>query len=254
MSNPNPFNIVSLDKFSLSSVLATLGIDESDKTAVAAVGFIKKIMIESYATDRTDRSAAQLMGNQHTIEKIQPLYDLYKKYKKDFFPNGYRPDFDAIVTAVICNEYTTSANEPVQDPDDPDNITTRDDGFDIDIIHRANRLYEEAVAFLAGELAPDDLDNGCDVSFLAHIYAFQEIDDFGENLDEYDREILVKLQERDIPLYFMMAATWNRMGSDLAAKVETFENHVMAALRTHPQPPTHNMTARPSHLDRKSVV
>lgn len=177
-----------------------------------------------------------------TKEKIEFRFDLYKGLSEDFF-FGKKFDKDALSLAVICDEYVTHINEPyfdqVHDDDgaeEDDEIPHRRDGFDDDLVLRANTIWEDSMIHGSGGVNDDSAPLSRESLFLAHINAIQDLHEHEQNLDEYDEDVLERIRNKEIPEMRAFADKDTEIGNHLLKFLAHIEQEISAYLP--PEEPT----------------
>lgn len=226
--------VTAFGKYHAQGVIDALQIPEDDFHARQAVKFIFKVMADECRNPQISQTENNRWALDLTYDKTQKRYELYRLYAPYFFPKDHEIDHDALVTAIICDEYIVHANELIQNPQDPEECMMRDDGFDEDVLLRASILFDECLNF--------DIQNPPDVTmpelaFLLHVNAFETLEEIQSSLNENEFEFseLRKILEEDLEEIRMMAWTWTEFGRD----IRKFADHLATEIEEMicPQPP-----------------
>lgn len=226
--------VTAFGKYHAQGVIDALQIPEDDFHARQAVKFIFKVMADECRNPQISQTENNRWALDLTYDKVQKRYELYQLYKSYFFNQGAVIDHDALVTAIICDEYIVHANEPVQNPQAPEECMMRDDGFDEDVLLRASILFDESLNF--------DIQNPPDVAlpelaFLLHVNAFQNLEEIQSSLNENEFEFseLKKILEEDLEEIRMLAWSWTEFGSDIKKYANRLTTRIEEMIS--PQPP-----------------
>jgi hypothetical protein len=225
--------VINFGDHHLRSVIDALEIPEDDTAALQAVKFRFKVMADECRNPNISQTENNRWAIDLTLDQISKQYDNYRLYKDYFFPKGYNVDLDALVTAVICDEYIIHANEPVQDPEDPEEIIMRDDGFDTDILSRAFVIWDGA---RRNDL--DDEETGSfsyEISFLIHLYILERLEEMGEDFADLDRDEMSKIRDEELPQFRNLILTWNLFGQGVAEYMDRLQTQIDRILT--PRPP-----------------
>lgn len=225
--------VTSLGKHNAQSVIDALGIPKDDKIAQQCVKFIFKQLYGEFRQTSQNSLQANDTTADETFKKIKDRYDLARLYEPYFFPQDHCYDRDAFIVALICDEFVTNINELIQDPNNPEECVMRNDGFDDDVACAANIIWENACS-LQVQGTPEDGDFSYEAAFLAHINIFEDLMEIEKSFNDHDREKLISILDKDIPVWKNFVFTWTGVGRDLKDYIENVER----ALQTKLTPPT----------------
>ena len=121
----------------------------------------------------------------------------------------------------------------MQDPEDPEEIIMRDDGFDTDILSRAFVIWDGA---RRNDL--DDEETGSfsyEISFLIHLYILERLEEMGEDFADLDRDEMSKIRDEELPQFRNLILTWNLFGQGVAEYMDRLQTQIDRILT--PRPP-----------------
>ncbi len=224
--------VINFGDHHVQSVIDALEIPEDDTAARQAVKFLFKVMADECRNPNISQTENNRWAIDLTLDKLSKKYANYRTYKDYFFPKGHNVDFDALVTAIICDEYIVHANEPVQDPEDPEEITMRDDGFDTDILFRASVIWDGAL-----RNDPYDEETGTvfyETSFLIHLDILEKLEEMGEDFADLDRDEMSKIRDEELPQFRDLILTWNLFGQGVAEYIDRLQTQIDRILMPRP--------------------
>lgn len=237
-----------MSDFNGDQIVSHFNLPPEDKIGRAAMKYMYRMIKDEIPLSSSEKHKE--IG-ELTKEKIEFRYDLHNALVEDFFCFE-EFDRDALLLAVICDEYVTHINEPyfdqVHDDDgakEDDEIPHRNDGFDDALVLRANTIWEESTLYASGGLEEGSDPLSRESLFLAHINAMQDLQEHEHNLGEYDEDVAHEILNKDLPAMRAFADKDTEIGRHLLKFVEHMEQEISACLGpeqptpTPPQPRSH---------------
>ena len=221
-----------MKEFNSDQVTRYFNLPEEYRIERAAMNFMFRTMREEVPPKSPEdlKDLASL-----TIEKIELRYNIFKEFGEDFF-FGSPYDGEALITAVICDEYVNHINDPYPEEfkrdadviDEP--VRFRNDGIEEPVVSRACNIWDDATMLHQNGQPSDPADLPCaEAVFLAHVNVFQHIYEINQKLGELDEDELEEIVTSDIP----KGRAILRMDTELGRHVSKYFDYIEQELSPH---------------------
>lgn len=193
----------------------------------AAMRFLHKVMSEELGSCALNRAESAHEAAKASIEKIDYRLRLFRQYQADFFSDMNMPDREALIIAVICDEYSSAAQEPLEGNENGDVIFKgfKDNGFDDHTLGCACYFWEEAVEI---ESTGDVQTVSREGHLLAHINGLQNLKDHRDNFEAYKYADLDVILDNDIMPLFIFADLTTDIGKRLSNEAMEMKQRIEA--------------------------
>lgn len=214
--------IISLSEFNADLIAAHFQVPPHRPYELNAMRFMFRMYSDELPKTGNRCTHTKIVA-EAVIEKIEFRYDLYKHFVDDFFKLSARYDHKAIAHAVICDGYTTQANEEHR---------THNDYQVEETILKACNIRDDALLLESAGMPEDISIIEPESIFLAHIHAIENLKELEESLEDHSIQELQKYFLKEFPVIrsFIMPDTL------IGKKLEEFLDHMSAEIMTMLQP------------------
>ena len=234
-------SITSLSDFNANAAMQEFGMDPLDQTPDAiSVRFIFKRLQDEGLDAKTLRGRKNLV--ELTKEKIHQRIMMLEEYGENFGVEHGKHRYDALLSAIICDEQIQSANTQLQDQ--KGNITGyENDGFDPDLLELAQHYHDQALDIVTqpnldiSSVMPESL-------FLAHLNTLQSLNDIDIPFEDLELDELEDFIQHELPAIRNFSAIHTDIGKEVSNLAEDWAAEINRILDEFaPEPPK-----SPSHL------
>ena len=182
-------DLIKFSNFTADQVRDQFFLSAHHTVETAAIRYLFAMIQEELNIRTGNKAENNLEVGKATTEKISFRFDLFKEFSDTFFRFDKKPDMQALVLAVICDEYINHAAPPEEDEDfKPEPLHNY---LDHAMVRHAMAIWEEAIEIetigLSGEITYQR-----ESLFLAHINAIERLREIELSFDGFDEEELQK--------------------------------------------------------------
>lgn len=212
-----------MSPLALHQIYEFLGIAVDQTLQREAIAFVYRNFSEGEHKMKTITAAID-----ETSSRIQPRLDMFNNWAPDFFKDK-TSDRNALLIAVICDDFVEEANNLERDDDDNPPVGIRKDFQDDRAIGIAVMLFDQATGLnehglLEGEAISEE------AFFLAHINAIEDLAHKLDTLDQYEYDELIAMQKGDIDPAKSFLRKDTAIGQELSSLIDELEEAIAARL------------------------
>ncbi len=224
-------------------VIDHYGLDsELNQTAIMAVKFLYKCMYDSLPSALNKAERAQNAINL-CVGKIGKRLETFNLYSDFFFPTDYKPNHDALMIALICDEFTPAINAE---------ITLQDgtkkkyfEGIDDALTQRAiniSKATQDLCDF--GILDEDEKIIPLEAIFIAHVYAVDLCNEIKTDFDKQSIIALKSIKKSELKNSESFLRTETMIGIDLKKTIHELKRKIDLKVNAELELPPITQTVR----------